>query len=86
MVSKIKSDEIEASSGTTGASVDFNSALRPMSKTTTEMNNLSGMGAGDTIYNSTDGTLYVYNGNSWNAMSSTTFTVTVSVAPGPMLG
>ena len=77
MVSKIKSDEIEASSGTTGASVDFNSALRPMSKTTTEMNNLSGMGAGDTIYNSTDGTLYVYNGNSWAAMSPNTFTVSV---------
>ena len=65
MVSKIKSDEIEASSGTTGASVDFNSALRPMSKTTTEMNALSGMGAGDTIYNETEGTLYIYNGSAW---------------------
>ena len=71
MVSKIKSDEIEAS--TSGASVDFNSALRPMSKTTTQMNALSGMGAGDTIYNSTTGTLYVYNGSSWNAMSDNTF-------------
>ena len=77
MVSKIKSDEIEASSGTTGASVDFNSALRPMSKTTTEMNSLSGMGAGDTIYNSTVGTLYVYNGSSWNAMSGNTFSFTM---------
>ena len=75
MVSKIKSDEIEAS--TSGASVDFNSSLRPMSKTTTEMNALSGMGAGDMIYNETEGTLYVYNGTSWNAMSGNTFSFTL---------
>ena len=76
MVSKIKSDEIEAS--TSGASVDFNSALRPLSKTTTEMNAMSGMAAGDIIYNSTVGTIYVYNGSSWNAMSDNTFHFSVS--------
>ena len=67
MVSKIKTDAIEAS--TSGASVDLSSSLSFVSKTTTQMNALSGMGAGDTIYNTTDGTLYVYNGSSWNAMS-----------------
>ena len=42
MVSKIKSDEIEAS--TSGASVDFNSAIRPLTKTTTQMNAMTAMG------------------------------------------
>ena len=76
MVSKIKVDEIESSQS--GGSVDLNSSLSFDSKTTTEMNNLSGMAAGDTIYNSTEGTLYVYNGSSWNAMSSNTFTMDIS--------
>ena len=76
MVSKIKVDEIESSQS--GGSVDLNSSLSFDSKTTTEMNALTGMSAGDTIYNSTDGTLYVYNGSSWNGMSSNTHEVTVS--------
>ena len=84
MVSKIKSDEIEAS--TSGASVDFNSALKPMSKTTTQMNALSGMGAGDMIYNSTEGTLYVYNGTSWKGMSDNTFQFSVSFLGSSNLG
>ena len=67
MVSKIKVDEIESSQS--GGSVDLNSSLSFVSKTTTEMNALSGMGAGDTIYNSTEGTLSlpppcVYRGRS----------------------
>ena len=76
MVSKIKVDEIESSQS--GGSVDLNSSLSFLSKTTTEMNALSGMAAGDTIYNSTQGTLYVYNGTSWNAMSPNTFQFSLS--------
>ena len=52
MVSKIKVDEIESSQS--GGSVDLNSSLSFVSKTTTEMNALTGMAAGDTIYNSTE--------------------------------
>ena len=76
MVSKIKVDEIESSQS--GGSVDLNSSLSFVSKTTTEMNALTGMAAGDTIYNSSVGTLYVYNGTGWHAMSNSTFGTTVS--------
>ena len=41
------------------------------------MNALTGMASGDTIYNSTEGTLYVYNGYAWMAMSDNTFSTTV---------
>ena len=36
------------------------------------------MSAGDTIFNSTDGTLYVYNGTDWKPMSSPTYTHNIS--------
>ena len=61
-----------------GNNVSFNDPLKFKNLTNTEMNALSGMAAGDTIYNSTYGTLYVYNGASWNAMSSSTFSFTVN--------
>ena len=79
MVSKIKVDEIESSQS--GGSVDLNSSLSFDSKTTTEMNALTGMAAGDTIYNSTDGTLYVYNGSAWNGMTGSTFQFSLSWRP-----
>ena len=66
-MSSIQVDSITES--TTNAGVTMNVPLTHKSYTTTEMNALTGMGAGDTIYNSTEGTLYVYNGSSWNAMS-----------------
>ena len=34
--------------------------------------------AGDTVYNSTTGTIDFYNGSAWFATSSTTFTVDIS--------
>jgi len=73
--SELKVDNI--SEKTTNAGVQLGSSLGFVSKTTTEMNALTGMAAGDTIYNSTVGTLYVYNGTSWNAMSASTFTFSV---------
>ena len=75
MVSKIKVDEIESSQS--GGTIDLNSSVRPVVKTTTEMNAITGMSAGDTIYNSTEGTLYVYNGYAWKGMSDNTFSTTV---------
>ena len=54
------------------------SSLGLLSKTTTQMNAMSGMAAGDIIYNSTVGTIYVYNGSSWNAMSGSTHTADIS--------
>ena len=64
--------------GLTIKDTGFDEPVKMKSYTNTQMNALSGMGAGDTIYNSTYGTLYVYNGTSWNAMSASTFTFTVN--------
>ena len=76
MSSELKVDNI--SEKTTNAGVQMGSALGLLSKTTTQMNAMSGMAAGDIIYNSTVGTIYVYNGSSWNAMSDNTFQFSVS--------
>ena len=35
------------------------------------------MAAGDTVYDSDMGTIKVYNGSSWNEMSSSTFTIDI---------
>ena len=75
MSSELKVDNI--SEKTTNAGVQMGSSLGFVSKTTTQMNAMSGMAAGDTVYNSTEGTLYVYNGTSWNAMSGNTFSFTL---------
>ena len=75
-MSSIQVDSITES--TTNAGVTMSVPLTHKAYTTTQMNALTGMGAGDTIYNSTDGTLYVFNGVTWNAMSGNTFGFTVS--------
>ena len=49
MASELKVDNI--SEKTTNAGVQLSSSLGFVSKTTTEMNALSGMAAGDTIFN-----------------------------------
>ena len=82
----VKVDTIAEKTSGSGVTVDgltikdtgFDEPVKMKSYTDTQMNALSGMGAGDTIYNSTYGTLYVYNGTSWNAMSASTFTFTVN--------
>ena len=63
MSSELKVDNI--SEKTTNAGVQMGSSLGLLSKTTTQMNAMYGMAAGDIIYNSTVGTIYVYNGSSW---------------------
>ena len=74
-MSRVKVDNIESRSGTNVA-IDHPFNLKAY--TTTAMNALTGMAAGDTIYNSTDGTIYVYNGTSWNGMSSSNFEFSLS--------
>ena len=75
MASELKVDNI--SEKTANAGVQLSSSLGFVSKTTSQINALSGMAAGDTVYDSDLGTLKVYNGTSWNGMSSSTFDVTV---------
>ena len=75
MVSKIKVDEIESSQS--GGSVAHNSPMTFKGYTTSQINALSGMAAGDTVYDSDMGTIKVYNGSSWNEMSSSTFTIPI---------
>ena len=41
--------------------------------TTTQRDALSGMEAGDTVYNSTTGTIDYYNGSAWFSSSGNTF-------------
>lgn len=48
--------------------------LRFKSVTTTQMNALTGMAAGDTYYNSTAAALVVYTGAAWKLADGTTIT------------
>ena len=52
--------------------------MKLKSYTTSQRDALPSPEAGDTIYNSDTGTIDFYNGSSWNATSSTTFTVDIS--------
>lgn len=74
-MSRLKVDNIETRSGN---NVAMDDPLKLKGYTTAQRNALTGMVAGDTIYNSSTGTIDFYNGSSWNATSSTTFTVTIS--------
>ena len=56
-----------------GNNVSIDDALRLKTYTTTQRDALTSV-AGDTIYNSTTGTIDFYNGTDWNATSGTTFT------------
>ena len=81
----VKVDTIEEKTSGAGVTVDgltikdtgFNEPVKIKNYTTTQVNALSGMGAGDMVYDSDLGTLKVYNGSSWNAMSANTFNFTV---------
>jgi hypothetical protein len=76
MVSKIKVDEIESSQA--GGGIALNSAMCLKGYTTAQINALTGMSAGDIVYDSDLGTIKLYNGASWNAMSGGTFGFTAS--------
>ena len=54
--------------------VAIDNALGLKSYTTTQRNALSSPQAGDTIYNSTTGTIDFYNGSGWFSTSDSTFT------------
>ena len=73
MASELKVDNI--SEKTANAGVQLSSSLGFVSKTTAQINALSGMAAGDTVYDSDMGTLKVYNGSTWNEMSGSTFPI-----------
>ena len=70
-MSRLKVDNIETRSGN---NVAMDNALQLKSYTTAQRDALSSPQAGDTIYNSDEGTIDFYNGTSWNATSSSTFT------------
>lgn len=55
---------------TTGASVDFTVPVGVKNYTTTDRDALSGVSAGELIYNSTTSKLEVYNGSSWDAVAT----------------
>jgi mucin-19 len=75
MASELKVDNI--SEKTANAGVQLSSSLGFVSKTTAQINALSGMAAGDTVYDSDLGTLKVYNGTDWNGMSESTFPIAI---------
>ena len=60
-----------------GNNVSIDDSLNLKSYTTTQRDALSSPQAGDTIYNSTTGTIDYHNGTAWFSSSDTTFTTTV---------
>ena len=64
--------------GLTIKDTGFDEPVKMKGYTTSQINSLSGMGAGDTVYDTDMGTLKVYNGTSWNAMSDNTFQFNVA--------
>jgi hypothetical protein len=58
--------------------VAIDNALGLKSYTTAQRDALTGMVAGDVIYNSTEGTIDFYNGSSWNSSSPNTFETPIS--------
>ena len=74
-MSELKTNKI-ATNDTNNVAID--NSLKLKNVTTTQRDALSSPEAGDTVYNSTTGTIDFYNGSAWFATSSTTFTVDIS--------
>ncbi len=75
-MSRLKVDNIEARSGN---NVAFEDPMQLKSVTTTQRDALSSPQAGDTVYNSTTGTIDYYNGTQWNSnQAGNTFVFTLS--------
>jgi len=74
--STVKVDALEAK--TSGGNIALNSSMKLKGYTTSQINALTGMSAADIVYDSDLGTIKVYNGESWNAMSGNTFGFTAS--------
>ena len=62
---------------TSGGGINLSNNLGLKSYTTSQINSLSGMTEGDIVYDSTLGSISVYNGTKWAAMSNSTYTVDV---------
>ena len=73
-MSELKTNKIQTND-TNNVAID--DPLKLKGYTTSQRDALSSPQAGDTIYNTTTGTIDFYNGSSWNATSDTTFTTTV---------
>jgi len=73
-MSRLKVDNIETRSGN---NVSMDDPLKLKTYTTTQRDALSSPQAGDTIYNSTTGTIDFYNGTAWFATSATTYVTAV---------
>ena len=65
-----------------GDNVSIDDPLKLKTYTTTQRDALSSPQAGDTIFNSTTGTIDFYNGTAWFATSDTTYTTTVDFLVG----
>lgn len=57
---------------TTGASVDFTVPVGLKGYTDAERDALTGVSAGEMIWNTTSSKVEVYNGSSWDAMNTST--------------
>ena len=62
----------------TGNNISIDDPLKLKNYTTTQRDALTGMVAGDVIYNEDEGTIDFYNGSGWNATSSNTFQFNIS--------
>ena len=67
-MSILKVNEIRPRS--TGASVDFTVPVGLKAYTTTERDALSSLSAGEVIWNTSTSKIEVYNGSSWDAVST----------------
>ena len=70
------SDPLEVdtiNAATSGGPISLGSELKLKNQTTSQINALSGMSAGETVYDSDLGTIKIYNGVSWAEMSPSTY-------------
>ena len=73
-MSELRVNSIEKRNGN---NVSMSDPLKLKSVTTTQRDALSSPQAGDTVYNSSTGTIDFYNGTGWFATSATTYTTAV---------
>lgn len=66
MVSKIKVDEIESSQA--GGTIQYNSSMKLKQYTTAQINALTGITAGEMVYDSERKTIKFYDGTAWQSL------------------
>ena len=62
---------INSVSTITGLNIKSDQFVQLKNYTTTEINGLTGMAAGDTVFNTTESTICFYTGSAWNKVTST---------------